>query len=194
MIRKNAVTPDNITSGVTANGHLLLLALAGAAGAERAVLPVRLIQLVVARFDMDVAEAAAVLNLCGGTPIQVSRSADGEFHAHLRRVIDRYRLDCLFVENGPGRYHHAIRPRGYDYSIDAVDPKEMETWRADYRSMHSVQQILTASIIWLYRGGKDHIWLRRVPCTWLANDALQVLRQNGALPDWGRLIFLFPGW
>jgi hypothetical protein len=193
MIRKNTVTPD-ITSGVTGNGRLLLLALAGAAGAERAVLPVRLIQLVVARFDMDVAEAAAALNLCGDAPIQVSRNADAEFHAHLWRVIDRYRLDCLFVENGPGRYHHAIRPRGYDYSIDAVDPKEMETWRADYRSMHSVQQILAASIIWLYRGGKDHVWLRRVPCTWLAAEALQVLRQNGALPDLRRLILLFPGW
>jgi hypothetical protein len=193
MIRKNTVTPDN-TSDSTGVGHLLLLALAGGAGAEHEVLPFRLIQLVVARFDMDVVEAAAVFNLCGGAPMQVSQNADAEFHAHLRRVIDRYRLDCLFVENGPGRYHHAIRPRGYDYSIDAVDPKDMETWRADYRSMHSVQQMLTASIIWLYRGGKDHVWLRRVPCIWLAAEALQVLRQNGALPDWGRLILLFPGW
>jgi hypothetical protein len=32
----------------------------------------------------------------------------------LRCVIDRYRLDCLFVEDAPGQYHHTARPRGYD--------------------------------------------------------------------------------
>ena len=149
----------------------------------KAVLPFRLTRLVVARFDMDVVEAAVFLNLCGAAPIQASQNADAEF-----------RLDCLFVEDAPGQYHHATRPRGYDYSVDAVHPKDMEAWRADYRSMHSVQQIFAASIIWLYRGGKDHVWLRRVPCTWLAAEALQVLRESDALSDWGRLIFLFPGW
>jgi hypothetical protein len=151
-------------------------------------------QLVVARFDMVVVEAAVFLSLCGAAPIQSSQNADAEFHVLLRRVIDRSRLDCLFVADAPGQYHHAIRPRGYDYSVDAVHSEDMRTRRAEYRSMHSVQQIFTASIIWLYRGGKDHVWLRRVPCTWLAAEALQVLRESGALSDWGRLIFLFPGW
>jgi hypothetical protein len=193
MTRKHISTPD-ITAGITDTERLLSLAPPGAASAERAVLPFRLTQLVVARFDMEVVEAAVFLNLCGAAPIQASQNADAEFHVHLRRVIDRYRLDCLFVEDGPGQYHHATRPRGYDYSVDAVHPKDMEAWRADYRSMHPVQQIFAASIIWLYRGGKDHVWLRRVPCTWLAAEALQVLRESDALSDWGRLIFLFPGW
>jgi hypothetical protein len=87
----------------------------------------------------------------------------------LRRVIDRYRLDCLFVEDAPGQYHHTTRPGGYDYSVDVVHPKGMETW-------------------------KDRVWLRRVPCTWPATEALHALRESGALSDWGRLIFLFPGW
>jgi hypothetical protein len=193
MKRKNISTPD-ITAGITAAERLLSLAPPGAASPERTVLPFRLTQLVVARFDMDAIEAAVFLNLGGTAPIQASQNADADFHVHLRRVIDRYRLDCLFVEDAPGQYHHAIRPRGYDYSVDAVHPQDMEAWRAEYRSMHPVQQILAASIIWLYRGGKDHVWLRRVPCTWLAAEALQVLRESDALSDWGRLIFLFPGW
>jgi len=147
-----------------------------------------------ARFDMDVVEAAVFLNFCGAATTPTPQNADAEFHAHLRRVIDRYRLDCLFVEDAPGQHTHTTRPRGYDYSVDVVHPKDMETWRADYRNMHSVQQMFAASIIWLYRGGKDRVWLRRVPCTWSATDVLHALRESGALSDWGRLIFLFPGW
>jgi hypothetical protein len=54
------------------------------------------------------------------------------------------------------------------FPVDAVHSKDMESRRADYRSMHSVQQMFTASIIWLCRGGKDNVWLGRGPCTWLA--------------------------
>jgi hypothetical protein len=53
MTRKNISTPD-ITAGSTDAERLLSLTPAGAASAERAVLPFRLTQLVVARFDMDV--------------------------------------------------------------------------------------------------------------------------------------------
>ena len=193
MTRKNITTAE-ITAGRTDAELLLSFTSADAADAERAVPPFRLTQLVMARFDMDVVEAAVFLNFCGAAPTPTPQNADAEFHAHLRRVIDRYRLDCLFVEDAPGQYHHATRPRGYDYSVDVVHPKDMETWRADYRNMHSVQQMFAASIIWLYRGGKDRVWLRRVPCTWPATEALHALRESGALSDWGRLIFLFPGW
>jgi hypothetical protein len=101
MTRKNISTPD-ITAGITAAERLLSLAPRGAASAERAVLPFRLTQLVVTRFDMDVVDAAVFLNLGGTAPIQASQNADADFHVHLRRVIDRYRLDCLFVEDAPG--------------------------------------------------------------------------------------------
>ncbi len=66
--------------------------------------------------------------------------------------------------------------------------------RADYRAMTAAQQMLAASIIWLYRGGKDNRWLRRVPCTWHAADAIDEMRRRDALADWGRLIPLYPGW
>src|ERR1700722_15053086 len=59
------------------------------------------------------------------------------------------------------------------FPVDAMHSKDLESRRADYRSMHFVQQIFTASIIWLCRGGKDNVWLGRVPCTWLAAEALQ---------------------
>lgn len=90
-------------------------------------------------------------------------------------------MDCVFVKDAPGLCHHATRPRGYDFSVDAMHSKDMESRRADYRSMHSVQQMLTASIIWLCRGGKDNVWLGRVPCTWPTAEALQILRESGAL-------------
>jgi hypothetical protein len=172
---------------------LLSLASADAPDAGQGAPAFRLTQLVMARFDMNVVEAGVFLNFCGTVHVPVQHKADAEFHAQVRRVIDRYRLDCLFVEDAPGQYHHTIRPRGYDYAVDAVHPKDMETWRADYRGMHAVQQIFAASIIWLYRGGKDRVWLRRVPCTWPATEALRMLRASDALTDWGRLIFLFPG-
>jgi hypothetical protein len=181
-------------AGPPAIEHLVLIAAADPAAAEQAFSDLRLTEIVVARFDMDVVEASCFLEFCGATAVSSPHHADAAFHEQLRRTLDRYELGGLFVDDGPGRHHHAVRPRGYDYSVDALDPKDMETWRSDYRNMHPTQQILAASIIWLYRGGKDHVWLRRVPCTWRATEALHVLRVNRALSDWGRLIFLFPGW
>ena len=69
MTRKNMATPD-ITAGSTDAEYLLSLSLAGVADAQRAVLPLRLTQLVVARFDMVAVEAAVFLNLCGAAPIR----------------------------------------------------------------------------------------------------------------------------
>ena len=65
MTRKNITTAE-ITAGSTDAEHLLSLTSADAADAERAVPPFRLTQLVMARFDMDVVEAAVFLNLRRG--------------------------------------------------------------------------------------------------------------------------------
>ena len=71
---------------------------------------------------------------------------------------------------------------------------EMERWRADFRGMSQEQQMLAASIIWLYRAAKDNIWLRRVPCTWHAADAVDCMKSNNVLHDWARLLALYRGW
>src|SRR5260370_15403044 len=185
MTRKNITTAE-ITAGRIDAEHLLSLTSADAADAERAVPPFRLTQLVMARFDMDVVEAAVFLTFCGAATTPTPQNADAEFHAHLRRVIDRYRLDCLFVEDAPGQYRHTTRPRGYDYSVDAVHPKDMETWRADYRNMHSVHQMFAASIILLYCGEKDRVCLRRGPFLLHADSARHAARERGAASAVGR--------
>jgi hypothetical protein len=183
-----------IVSGGTDVERLMFLAATDPAAAVEAFPDFRMTRLVAARFDMDPVEAGNFLGLCGAAPMPIPQHADPAFHGQLLRTLGRYGLASLFVDDAPGRHHHAIRPRGYDYTADAVDPRGMEIWRADYREMKPAQQMLAASIIWLYRGGKDHVWLRRVPCNWQAVEALRTLRESGTLPDWGRLIFLFPGW
>ena len=116
------------------------------------------------------------------------------FDAHLRRILDAYRLGRLFRDDGPGQHHHQIRPLGYDYREDEVCALGMELWRADYRAMEPARQIMAATAIWLYRGGKDSRWLRRVPCVWSASEALRELERAGSLEDWLKLVVLYPGW
>ncbi len=116
------------------------------------------------------------------------------FDAHLRQVLSAYRLGRLFRDDGPGQHHHQIRPAGYDYREDVVCALGMELWRADYRAMEPVRQIMAATAIWLYRGGADSRWLRRVPCVWSASEALQELERAGSLEDWLKLVVLYPGW
>jgi hypothetical protein len=118
---------------------------------------------------------------CGASCAQPRSGFPDELHLTILRVAyptasrwPRAKQKGMPIRQGRARqYDHATRPRGYDYSVDTVHSKDMESRRADYRSMHFVQQIFTASIIWLCRGGKDNVWLGRVPCTWLAAEALQ---------------------
>jgi hypothetical protein len=141
--------------------------------------------------DLDMPSFSEILELgLAGRPMERSRL----FNYQLRFVVTCYGLQTLFNDGGPGPYHHAIRPTGYDFHLDAVLPAAMERWRADYREMADHRQMLAASIIWLYRGGKDSCWLRRVPCTWDVVDALDALRSAQAIADWGRLFALYPGW
>lgn len=144
----------------------------------------RLTRLVASRLeldDVDISQLAAILRT--GT-IQPSLDDPRPFDHQLRYVIHRYSLESLFSDDGPGTYHHVIRPTGYDFHHDAVIPAGMEQWRADYRAMSDERQMLAASIIWLYRAGKDNRWLRRVPCTWQAADAVSHMHSTGVLVDW----------
>ena len=152
----------------------------------------RLSKLVAQRFDMDSDEALHFALACGGD--LAATEGPEPFDRHLRTVISRYGLTSLFRDTGPGRHHHAIKPTGYDDDVDAVIPEAMARWRATYRALPEPHQIIAATIIWLYRGGSDAVWLRRVAVAWAAADAIALLRAADALADWGLLIALFPGW
>jgi hypothetical protein len=154
----------------------------------------RLTRLVAARVGMDEAEVKSLADLTGDPVSEPFWHPSKAFEGQLRETIGRYGLAPLFRDDGPGPYHHAIRPTGYDYYADEVEPVGMEDWRAAYRALATEHQMIAASIIWLYRARKDNIWLRRVPCTWHAADALAVMRRRGVLPDWARLMTLYPGW
>lgn len=154
----------------------------------------RLTRLVASRLDMDdtdIEHLTAMFQIKLPTPFSEFNRL---FDRHLRNVITVYGLDTLFSDDGPGAHHHAIRPTGYDFHHDEVVAIDMEQWRADYRAMSDERQMLAASIIWLYRAGKDNRWLRRVPCTWHAADAIGHMRSAGALADWAQLVALYPGW
>lgn len=154
----------------------------------------RLTRLVGSRLELDDADIGRLSSILGVDFLQPVSSVSRPFDSHLRDVIARYGLETLFRDDGHAPYHHAIRPTGYDFHRDEVIPTGMEQWRADYRHMPEARQMMAASIIWLYRAGKDNVWLRRVPCTWHAADAIERLRAAGAFGDWARLYALYPGW
>jgi hypothetical protein len=190
------VSGENVFPGSAGDDDvraLLSLASSDPSKAKERFPDYRLTRLVLTRFDMDDAEASVFIDLTEATaPETVLGGAP--FNDHLRTSIDRFALTDLFCDDGPGRHHQAIRPTGYDYYVDAMDAAAMGKLRADYRAMSPAQQMFAATIIWLYRGGKDNRWLRRVPCTWHAVDAIGEMRRSGILADWGILVSLYPGW
>jgi hypothetical protein len=173
---------------------MLKMALTNPEEARAALPDYRLTRLVTARFELEPAELRIFAQFCGSDPEGLSTIDPAVFHDHLRAIVSNYGLRSLFQEDGPGRFHHIVRPSGYDYFNDRVSPLGMETWRADYRAMVPERQIMAATILWLYRAGKDSLWLRRVPCTWHAAHAIGILRSSNALSEWGRLVTLYPGW
>lgn len=173
--------------------QLIKLALNDCEAAKERFPDYRLTRLVVARFDLNERDLMQFSNLVGDEGLRLDATAPRPFNDHLRNVIARYGLGALFSDDGPGLYHHAIRPTGYDFIRDEVIPRDMERWRANYRDMSDERQMLAASIVWLYRAGKDNVWLRRVPCTWHAADAISCMNKTGAFRDWVRLLVLYPG-
>jgi len=174
--------------------EVIRLSLESAAAARERFPGYRLMRLTSARLELDETDICQVSGILGVDLLRPVAGLPRPFDHHLRHVIGSYDLETLFSNDGHAPYHHAIRPTGYDFRRDEVNPVGMEQWRADYRVMSDVRQMMAASIIWLYRGGKDSVWLRRVPCTWHAADAIVALKAANALDDWARLYVLYPGW
>jgi hypothetical protein len=156
----------------------------------------RLIDVVAKAPSMDGAEKRALAAVCGasveGLPEGSGRAP--AFAAHLVNVIALYQLDAFFTRE-PDRAVNGIdvRPGGIDRR-DAVDPKAMSEWRRAFKALPAVRQMMVATIICLYRGEADKLWLARPPSTWHAADAVAALIEASALRDWRRLVALYPGW
>ncbi len=143
--------------------------------------------------DKDVNESRLLLALAGDGPVDETPSAE-TFHMALMHAISAHRLHRLFTHGESGEHHHGVVPGGYSERTGETFPHEMAAWRADFRAMAPEQQMLAATIVWLYQSGPDSTWLRRVPCTWQAREAIQYMRDAGCIRDWLRLSALCPGW
>jgi hypothetical protein len=176
---------------------VVAMALASSTFARGRFPKLRLVDVVAKAPVMDGAEKRALAAVCGAS---VEGLAEGSgrapaFAAHLVDVIARYQLDAFFTRD-PSRSINGIdvRPGGVDRRTDAVDPKAMTEWRRAIKALPPVRQMMVATIICLYRGEADKLWLARLPSTWHAADAVAALSDAGALRDWGRLVALYPGW
>jgi hypothetical protein len=160
---------------------------------------VRLVDVVARAPSMDGAEKRALAAVCGASVEDLPEGSGRApaFAAHLLDVIARYELDAFFTRE-PDRAVNGIdvRPRGIDRrtDADAVDPKAMTEWRRAFKALPPVRQMMVATILCLYRGEADKLWLARLPSNWHAADAVAALMGAGALRDWGRLVALYPGW
>ncbi|MFM0229879.1 hypothetical protein [Paraburkholderia sediminicola] len=152
----------------------------------------RLDRLVARLLDIDESDSL-VLEALAGESAELRRTP-ADFHNALKQVIHELRLFQLFCLSNEGAFHRSICPVAYDERTGMHYPREMENWRANFRAMAPEQQMMAATIIWLYRSGSDSTWLRRVPCTWRAIEALHYMRDAGCLSLWLRLIARYPGW
>ncbi|WP_423369809.1 hypothetical protein [Burkholderia sp. LMG 32019] len=154
---------------------------------------VRMDRLVAGSLDLDDHETLLLEELAGGTCVRTMR-APAHFFTVLKQAISELRLSRLFCSSSQGEFHRSICPAAYDERSGEHHPAEMAEWRAAFRAMAPEQQMMAATIVWMYRSGADSIWLRRVPCTWLAQEALRYMGDAGCLTIWIRLIARFPGW
>lgn len=162
--------------------------------AEQLLSGVQLSEIALCRLEMEPAEAWALARACGAVSFVPEPIDDSRFHAELRRIIQKFQLWKFFNASGPGLEHRSIVPSAYDAFVGEIRPEEMAGWRESFRALSPGRQMMLATIIWLYRGGKDSIWLRRVPVAWNVLDAVRVLKNEGLLVDWGLLIARYPGW
>lgn len=156
----------------------------------RAFADVRLSELVIGCLDMDQGDALLLGILSGRADFRRTKE---DYAIALDAAIRELKLQPLFWRSKEADDHRTVFPGAYNDLSGEVYPAEMARWRSDFRNMKPEQQMVTATIVWLYQGGNDSVWLRRVPCTWLANEALNYLADSAYLTPWLRLVVTFPG-
>lgn len=154
---------------------------------------VRLVDLLMKLTAMDAEECHALAAL-GGWDIPDRNPR--WFLEHLYDVIETHRLNEFFgiYPNRPAMFHNDVRPRGIDWATEEVDNAEMATWRRAYKASGPAVQMLVASILWLYHGSDDTLWMSGLRRSWHAADAISALVEAGLFRDWVRLAALYPGW
>lgn len=159
---------------------------------------ITLLELVRKRPSMDGCEAAALAAVCRAHVTPPFWGNPKPFVDHLLDVIARHGLGDFFVmeEQPEGTRLSAFRPHGFDWS-DPMWPEipgVISRWRKDYRALSPSRQIMVATIMQLYMQRDDRIWMVRVPKKWSAVEGIEILRDAGYLPDWAKLVALYPGW
>jgi hypothetical protein len=152
------------------------------------------------RPSMDELEILAFQAVCRA-PLELPETNGGQkFFKQLLKVLDDHDLWDFFARTPPGRRpvedHHCIRPIGFDFTLpDQPEiPNALKEWRAKYRLLSSVRQMMVATVLTLYLTRDDKHWMIRVPKTWHVADAIDLMRSKGCLADWARLVGLYPGW
>ncbi|AZP73751.1 hypothetical protein [Pseudomonas veronii] len=152
--------------------------------------------------SMDYAEYAALAIVCGAQlPSFDGSDARARIFGHaVWGIVDKYQLQGCF-ERHDQKYpsngdHYSMRPRGYDWAGDwSAIPDALKAMRKSYRSMTPLQQVMTLTIMHLYRQGKDKMFLTGgCPTKIHAAEALKILREHSALSDWGHLVTNYAGW
>jgi|GEM_PF-1085125 len=159
------------------------------------------IDLIHKRPGMDEIEACALAAVFGGGLTPPFWSNPEPFGLHLWTMIERYDLGAFFQRvdrpYGSRGEHYLMRPRGFDW-VNPENPEipgALDQWRFDYRKLPPVRQLLVATILQLYFQSEDEYWMTgRVPKKWHAAEGVEILKANGALQDWARLVALYPGW
>ncbi|MFJ3155048.1 hypothetical protein ACIPIX_12975 [Pseudomonas protegens] len=152
----------------------------------------RLEHLVLRLLEIDPEEAVQI-DALSNSIFPFERSPE-RFHEALQQTIRQLKLFKLFTKTCDGEYHRSVCPSAYNACTGENYPEEMARWRAYFRAMSPEQQMVVSTIVWMYRSGPDSIWLRRVPCTWTASEALHYMHDAGCLSLWLQLIGRYPGW
>lgn len=164
-----------------------------------------LVDAVAYRPGMDETLLQTLAAVCGVESLPAGYRYQVPFGEHAWDVVERYELDALFLEApsfSPRPSHLALRPRGFDWGSPARNeiPGALTQWRRLYRTLPRARQVMAATLMTLYRGEADRIWLKPMDKSLLVADAICALRdcdtqpEGIALRDWGRLVALYPGW
>jgi hypothetical protein len=145
--------------------------------------------LVLKRPYMDYSEARAFAAVCGIQSLPAHDVAAGEFASHLITIIDRYELAPLF-----GRFPETAGQHGIDVRPRGKGKAEFAACRQAFAALPATRQFFAATILWLYLGGRDPLWMEKTARSWKAVDAIITLKKADALEDWARLVALYPGW